>query len=87
MVIGRSIVRLLYLRLLISREREEEYDAMTFGILWELASNHPESGVCTMSCVEYHDLPLEQSGLLREGQKEVWFKDVVRDVFALLWVY
>jgi D-amino-acid oxidase len=33
-----------------------------------------------MSCVEYHELPLEETGMLREGQKEVWFKDVVHDV-------
>jgi D-amino-acid oxidase len=36
-----------------------------------------------MSCVEYHDLPLEETGMLREGQKEVWFKHVVHDVLIL----
>lgn len=33
-----------------------------------------------MSCLEYHEVPLHETGILREGQSEVWFKNVVHDV-------
>jgi hypothetical protein len=65
----------------LRREREEEYDKVTFRILWDLATNHPEAGVCKMGCVEYHNVTLHESGLLRPGQEEVWFKNVVYDVW------
>lgn len=65
----------------MSREREERYDSDTFPVFWELASNHPESGIEKMTCIEYHDVPIEQSGILRDGQTQVWFRDVVHDVF------
>jgi D-amino-acid oxidase len=39
--------------------------------------------VCKISYVECHDLPLEETGILRKGQKKVWLKDVVHDVLAL----
>ena len=40
-----------------------------------------------MPCVEYHDLPLFEAGIIRPGQKEVWFKNVVHDVCACTWEY
>jgi len=36
-----------------------------------------------MECVEYHDVPIEESGIFREGQTQVWFKDLVRDVYSV----
>jgi len=33
-----------------------------------------------MTCVEYHDIPLFESGTVRKGETEVWFKDFVHDV-------
>jgi hypothetical protein len=67
--------------LLTFSEQEEQFDSSTFKILWDLATNHPESGVCKMTCIEYHDVPIEESGILREGQTQIWFKDLVPDVF------
>jgi len=64
----------------LCREREEEYDRITFGAFWDLSINHPEAGICQMSCVEYHEVPLHETEILRDGQSEVWFKDVVHDV-------
>ena len=66
--------------LLTFSEEEERYDGSTFTILWDLATNHPESGVCKMTCIEYHDVSIEESGILRKGQAQVWFKDLVHDV-------
>ena len=64
----------------MSSEREEEFDRISYELFWDLATNHPESGVCKMSCTEYHDIPLEEVGILRDGQNIVWFKDIVHDV-------
>lgn len=66
--------------LLTFSEHEEQFDGSTFKILWDLATNHPESGVCKMTCIEYYDVSIEESGILRKGQAEVWFKDLVHDV-------
>ena len=33
-----------------------------------------------MDCIEYHDVTLKESGVLREGQTDVWFKDLVPNV-------
>lgn len=63
------------------RDEEEEYDEITYPILWDLANHHPEAGIETMTCVEYHNLPLTESGTVRKGETEVWFKDFVHDVF------
>jgi hypothetical protein len=39
-----------------------------------------------MQCFEYHDVPLEEADVLREGQKEVWFANLVPDVYTqILW--
>ena len=35
-----------------------------------------------MTCVEYHDVPLSESGVVRKGESQVWFKDFVHDVFS-----
>ena len=71
----------------MTSDREEEFDRISYEIFWDLATSHPESGVCKMSCIEYHDIPLEQVGILRDGRSEVWFKDVVHDVtFHVSWV-
>jgi D-amino-acid oxidase len=44
-----------------------------------------------MSCLEYHEVPLTESGILRKGQKDVWFRDLVNDVSAvaywLIWQF
>ena len=53
---------------------------MSYAIFWQLASDHPEAGIAKMRCVEYHDLPLSEAGIVRRGQQEVWFKDIVHDV-------
>jgi hypothetical protein len=66
-----------------TREHEEEFDRITYRILWDLASNHPEAGIGKMDCLEYHDLPLQEAGLVREGQTDVWFKDLVHNVTPL----
>ena len=63
------------------RDEEEEYDEITYPILWDLANHHPEAGVETMTCVEYYNFPLTESGTVRKGETEVWFKDFVHDVF------
>ena len=65
---------------MLSSDREEEFDRLTFPIFWDLAAIQPQSGVSTMDCVEYHDVTLEESGVLREGQSDVWFKDLVPNV-------
>jgi hypothetical protein len=81
LAIHRSIVFSCFVPSIdIGREREEEYDRVSYAMFWKLASDHPEAGIAKMHCVEYHDLPLAEAGILRPGQKEVWFKDVVHDV-------
>ena len=65
------------------REREEEYDRVTYAMFWQLASDHPEAGIAKVRCMEYHDIPLSETGILRPGQQEVWFKDIVHDVNSL----
>jgi hypothetical protein len=81
LVISRSLVNCSQIEVTNScREREEEYDQITFGILWDLATNHPEAGVAKMSLVGYHDIPLKEAGVVRPGQEEVWYKDVVYNV-------
>jgi len=45
-----------------------------------MASNHPEAGLKKMPCVEYHEVPLADAGVLRDGEKDVWFKELVHDV-------
>ena len=37
-----------------------------------------------MGCVEYHNVPLRETGVLREGQSEIWFKDLVPNVHSPL---
>jgi len=37
-----------------------------------------------MSCLEYHEVPLSEAGILREGQEHVWFKDLAHDVLTYL---
>jgi hypothetical protein len=54
---------------------------MTYEVLWEMASNHPESGICKMPCVDYYTGSLQDAGLIRKDQTEVWYKDIVHDVF------
>jgi hypothetical protein len=49
-----------------------------------MVSTHPEAGIVKMDCVEYHDLPFREAGLLREGQTEVWFKELVHNVTITL---
>jgi hypothetical protein len=66
------------------REREEEWDRISYKMFWEIA-NFPESGVCKMESIEYFDRPLEESGTVHPGETEVWFKDFVQDVLPLIY--
>jgi hypothetical protein len=84
MGIRRSNVSSALLSQLIIREAEEEYDRLSYRIFWDLAINHPEAGVAPIKCIEYYGESLRDVGMIRDGQKEVWFKDLVQDVFSQL---
>jgi glycine/D-amino acid oxidase-like deaminating enzyme len=60
-------------------DREEEFDRITYETFWEIATKHPESGVWIMDCVEYYGQSLKDTGMVRPGRDEVWFKNLVRD--------
>jgi hypothetical protein len=70
--------------LFVNSDSEEDFDRKTYEILWEMATAHPEAGLQRMSCLEYHEVPLSETGILRDGQTYVWFKDLVHDVFNQL---
>lgn len=53
---------------------------MTYQIFWELA-NHPETGICKIESVEYFERPLTESGCIRPGETDIWFKDFIHDAF------
>lgn len=64
---------------LTCRKREEEYDKITYKVLWEL-SDLPESGICKIGTVEFFESPMKENGFVRSGETEVWFRDFVHDV-------
>ena len=67
---------------LIIREEEEGYDKISYEIFWDLAQNHPEAGVAPVKCIEYYGKSLKEIGMIRDGQNEVWFKNLVHDVLS-----
>ena len=85
MVFCRRDVDLHVTSKLINRKREEEFDRITYEVLWELATNHPESGIEKMECVEYYGRTLRETGLIRDGETEIWFKDFVHDVSTFVY--
>jgi hypothetical protein len=64
------------------REREEEWDSVTYKVFWDMATNNPESGICKMPSVDYYSRSLREAGVIREGQTEIWYKDLVHDVLS-----
>jgi hypothetical protein len=59
------------------------FDRITYEALWKLSREHPESGVSKMPVVEYYGRSLRDAGMIRDGQDEIWFKNVVHDVHTL----
>lgn len=65
------------------RQEEQNYDRLTFEILWDLATHHPEAGIIKMSCIEYHDGSLNNTEVLQKDEN-IWFAKFVPDVHTEL---